>query len=339
MSKQSQKNNEALQFMGPFKELIPKYISYKRAQGYQMGRPLVYRLREMDQFFLAQGTSEIRVTREMYDEWTQRKPGEKSGTTQKRVNTIRGFAKYLVFLGYKDIYTGEDDTRIFKRDFIPYVFSNAEIERIFRALESLCETDPCYESHTFRIVMLLYYCCGFRKSEVQNLRIKDIAWKTGIITILNGKNDVSRIVPVSNSLKEQLLLYQKCYLLESSEEDFFLYPNQKRNKVERIVYQKFHWLLKESGISARIDGGCQRLHDLRHTFCVRALEQMQEKGFDLYTSLPLLSTYLGHKHITETEYYLRMLEEHFDSILEKTALYNPDIFPKYQGGGGNYEAE
>ena len=59
---------------------------------------------------------------------------------------------------------------------------------------------------------------------------------------------------------------------------------------------------------------------------------MQEKGFDLYTSLPLLSVYLGHKHITETEYYLRMVEEHFGGILSRTGAYAPDIFPQYEEG-------
>lgn len=67
---------------------------------------------------------------------------------------------------------------------------------------------------------------------------------------------------------------------------------------------------------------------LRHTFCVRALEQMQAKGFDLYTSLPLLSKYLGHKHITETEYYLRLLDEHFGEILAKAAAYQPMLYGK-----------
>ena len=87
----------------------------------------------------------------------------------------------------------------------------------------------------------------------------------------------------------------------------------------------------------------KRLDFLRHTFCVRALEQMQAKGFDLYTSLPLLSVYLGHKHITETEYYLRMLDEHFGSILDKSSSYTPELFPKYDddenGGVANERTE
>ena len=103
------------QFEDPFKDLLPGYIQYKRAQGYKLSRAITCRLREMDVFFLEIGLREIRITREMYDAWTAHKPGQKETTTQKRQSTIGGFAKYLVSLGYQDIYTGYDDTRIFKR--------------------------------------------------------------------------------------------------------------------------------------------------------------------------------------------------------------------------------
>ena len=102
---------------------------------------------------------------------------------------------------------------------------------------------------------------------------------------------------------------------------------------ESTLYSRFHQLLLDAKIPPRKDGGRQRLHDIRHTFCIRALEQMQKKGFDLYTSLPLLSRYLGHKHITETEYYLRLREEHFGGILEQSNSCHPGIFPKEKGGG------
>ena len=55
MSKTMKKGNELPQFTGPFRELIPAYISYKRAQGYKIGDPIVYRLREMDLFFKDRG--------------------------------------------------------------------------------------------------------------------------------------------------------------------------------------------------------------------------------------------------------------------------------------------
>lgn len=84
---------------------------------------------------------------------------------------------------------GQDDTRIFKRDFIPYVFTDEEICRIFRVLQGYCEKSPGYENDAFRMAMLLYYCCGFRKSEVLDLLMQDVDFQTGKICILNGKNE------------------------------------------------------------------------------------------------------------------------------------------------------
>lgn len=318
------------QFEGPFRELLPGYIQYKRAQGYKFGKPIICRFREMDLFFLEMGVQEPHITREIYEAWTAHRPGQKETTTQRRQSAIREFARYLVSLGYAGIYTGHDDTRIFKRDFIPYVFSTEETGRMFRILRISCEQQPCHENDTFRLAMLMYYCCGFRRSELTNLLMQDFDLQTGTITVLHGKNDVSRRIPVSDSLRGEILTYRGKYLSETGPEDYFFYPGKKRGTVEGILYKKFHNLLDDAGITPRADGGRQRLHDVRHTFCVRTLEQMQEKGFDLYTSLPLLSVYLGHKHITETEYYLRMVAEHFGGIIDRATSYAPNIFPQYE---------
>lgn len=320
------------QFVGPFAELLIQYINYKRAQGYKLHDPIIYRLREMDLFFRDMGITEIQITRAMYDAWTCPKPPEKETTTQKRRTAIRGFARYLVSIGYEDIYTGFDDARVFKSDFIPYVFSKDEIRRMFHVIECSCRDDAGYENDCFRISMMLYYCCGFRKSEAQNLTVDDVNLDTGKITILHGKNDVSRIVVVSDSLLSFLKEYSMKYLQSTEPGTYFLYPKNARSQCERRIYCGFRRLLTEASVPPKADGGKQRLHDVRHTFCVRALEQMQEKGFDLYTSLPLLSRYLGHRHITETEYYLRLMEEHFGGILDRSSVCHPGIFPHCEGG-------
>lgn len=332
MSEQMKKPEGLPTFTGPFRELIPEYISYKRAQGYKYGDPIVYRLREMDLFFKDMGVEEPKVTREMYEAWTSHKPPEKEQNIEKRRNAICGFAKYLVSRGYPDIYTGQDDNRIFKRDFIPYIFSKEEIRRMFHVLNKRCTESPGYENDTFRMAMLLYYCCGLRRSEALNLKIRDVDFHTGSIRIMNGKNDVSRIVIASDTLLCEMNSYRDKYLRSAEPDGYFLHGPKGKRYSESALYGSFHRLLDDAGIAPRKDGGRQRLHDVRHSFCVRALEQMQEKGFDLYTSLPLLSRHLGHKHITETEYYLRLLEEHFDGILSQSTSCHPGIFPKYEGG-------
>jgi integrase len=327
------KANTMPEYFGPFKELLPEYINFKRAQGYAWQPPITYRLKEMDTFFHQMGIAEIVITRKMYESYTAAKPGEKETTTQKRQAALRGFANYLIMRGYENIYNGYDDTRIFKRDFIPYVFSEDEISRIFRILLDWRLNHPCYENDAFSAIMSLYCCCGLRKSEAQNLLLRDVDIQTGKITILGGKNDVSRINVVSDSLLRQLHEYHGKHRASAMPDDYFFRGIKSKKCNDDFIYKKFRKLLSEAGILPRAGGDRQRIHDLRHTFCVRALEQMQKKGFDLYTSLPLLSIHLGHKHITETEYYLRMLDEHFDGILQKSADYIPDLYGVPRAGG------
>ena len=64
----------------------------------------------------------------------------------------------------------------------------------------------------------------------------------------------------------------------------------------------------------------------------KAAGMEQTKGFDLYTSLPWLTTYLGHSRITHTEYYLRLLEDHFEGILSQVESYSPDLYSSVEGG-------
>jgi integrase len=166
MSRKTKKIDGLPEFSGPFADLIIQYIHFKRAQGYAFHDPIIYRLREMDLVFRDMGVTEPIITREMYEAYTRPKPPEKATTTQKRQAAIRGFAKYLVSIGHEDTYTGADDTRVFKSDFIPYVFSKEEINGMFSVLDTECSENPGYESDCFRISMLLYYCCGMRNDEV-----------------------------------------------------------------------------------------------------------------------------------------------------------------------------
>ena len=51
-------------------------------------------------------------------------------------------------------------------------------------------------------------------------------------------------------------------------------------------------------------GGC-RVHDLRHTFAVRSLEQCTGDRKAVARHMAALSTYLGHAHVSDTYWYLQ----------------------------------
>lgn len=317
------------EFIGPFKDVLPEYINYQRGLGYDYGKPIVFRLREMDIFFHEHEYAKLEITEEMYELWTSRKGNEKEANRARRISTINGFSKYLIISGHKDIYLGELPKSILKSDFIPYIFSEEEIKRLFSVLkEEQNAQSSKYDIATFAVLFSFYYSCGLRKSEAQRLLIRDIDLNTGKIRIIDSKNHISRIIIVSESLRRQLSIYHSEYCVGCGT-DYFMFRDRNGGCfAEGKIYRIYKRMLEKADIPRRKGGRAQRIHDLRHTFCVRALETMMKKGYDLYTSLPLLSIYLGHKHITETEYYLRLLDEHFGSITKMSGKYAPNLFPK-----------
>ena len=72
----------------------------------------------------------------------------------------------------------------------------------------------------------------------------------------------------------------------------------------------------------------KRLDFMRHTFSVHTLEQMIHKGMDPYCSLPILSTYLGHKGVESIEKYLRLTKQYFIDILQFSHEDAENIFPE-----------
>ena len=71
----------------------------------------------------------------------------------------------------------------------------------------------------------------------------------------------------------------------------------------RTVENTFLSLIRQLGIRT-VQGRNPRLHDFRHTFATRYLNEVYETGKDPNASLPLLATYLGHVKITYTQVYL-----------------------------------
>jgi len=63
---------------------------------------------------------------------------------------------------------------------------------------------------------------------------------------------------------------------------------------------------------------------------------MIDSGMDMYTALPILSAYLGHKSIYATEKYLRLTMSIYPYI-EKKCRYQMEAIFGDEKGGGFYE--
>jgi integrase/recombinase XerD len=70
------------------------------------------------------------------------------------------------------------------------------------------------------------------------------------------------------------------------------------------VRRVFYRLSRQIGLRAVNDSHGPRLHDLRHRFAVETLLGWYRSGQDVERRLPVLSTYLGHVHVSDTYWYL-----------------------------------
>ena len=60
-----------------------------------------------------------------------------------------------------------------------------------------------------------------------------------------------------------------------------------------------------------------RLHGFRHRLAINTLLKWYRRGLDVERHLPVLSTYLGHAHITDTQWYLTATPQLLRYALER----------------------
>ena len=312
------------EFKSIFKKELMDFITYKRSNGYKYSGPISNKLFQLDNFFLSLNHKVI--TQETVDNWLSTcDSNNKEATKGHYFTAISQFCNFLRMNGYENIIQPEANKLKFRSAFIPYIFTDDEIKSMFNVIKQELATNNDLDTNSLYILICLYYCCGLRLSEALNIELKDYNISEKTITIVESKNNVTRLIPLNDSLNNILLNYLK---IRKSDNKYLFITNSNVQYYKSKLYEKFHKLLKKAKIPVRYDGNRQRIHDLRHTFAVNALKQMQSKGFDLYTSLPILSVYLGHKNIVETEYYLRLIQSEAENISKHTVDYLENLYNK-----------
>ena len=111
----------------------------------------------------------------------------------------------------------------------------------------------------------------------------------------------------------------------NDESSFFVNSSGENCGLVSYYYKK---CLNKLGIRCSENNRTPRIHDLRHTFAVNSLASMVDSGLDIYTALPILSTYLGHKELNSTERYVKLTYSRFPNVLSKVDEAFTDVFPK-----------
>jgi integrase/recombinase XerD len=70
------------------------------------------------------------------------------------------------------------------------------------------------------------------------------------------------------------------------------------------IHRTFYALSRQIGLRGASDRHGPRLHDMRHRFATNTLLHWYRFDQDPERLLPILSAYLGHVHVEDTQWYL-----------------------------------
>lgn len=315
---------------GPYAQLIGQYIEYKHTLGFKM-TDTAERLRRFDKIAKALDHPSGGITKELADEWCKLMPGESEYNRVNRINILRGFSSYLQLLEYNSFIPKLPKTR---STFMPHIFTSSEMNAIFRECDCLRNSRKCTYSVfcTMPALIRVLYGTGIRIGEAAKLLHKDVDLVRGILTLRETKNGCDRIVPMSLSVREvckdYLAFKEKCGIEINDESPFFTSMDGTKAIHPQTVYEVFRTILHRAGLSHGGRSKGPRLHDLRHTFCVNALVKMSEAGNDLYHTMPILMTYMGHKTLVATNRYVRITQEMYPGVLKKLDETYKYVFPE-----------
>jgi integrase/recombinase XerC len=223
-------------------------------------------------------------------------------SVNRKIATLKSFYKFLLQSG-KITSDPTYKLKVLKTPKrLPEFVQEEAIEKILD--EAIYEKG--FEGQRDKMVMEFLYLTGVRLSELLHLRWADIDLHTDIVKVM-GKRKKERIIPLSNSIKKNIIWYKKVCeetFLNLDHTDFFIVTQRREQaypmKIYRIVRKYLNLFAQTSKRSP---------HLLRHTFATHLLN----KGADLNAVKDLL----GHTSLAATQIYTHNSMEKLKAVFDQ----------------------
>lgn len=270
------------------------------------------------------------IIESVYNVWLSTIQHQKTSTIYQKVSVVSRFMKYMTNIG-QECYIPRLPRR-HDSGFVPYIYSLAEINSIFAACDRLRMKEHHADSVLITLPTLfrLLYSTGIRISEALAIKNKDLDFKHHFITLNQTKNGSQRLAPINASMEavlNQYIEYRNRIPVEGimNPDNCLLVSSLGKPCTRRVINKWFIRILEESHIPYKGGHLGPRIHDIRHTTAVHALVDMTRKGKDLYCCLPILSTFLGHRKVMDTEHYLRITKEIYPELIKQDLIITEPI--------------
>lgn len=292
--------------MNTLRQAVDEYLCMRRHLGFKLqeaGRDLLDFVTFMEQHEAPFITQSLALA------WAQRPANVQPAAWAARLGHVRGFARHRQATDPRTEVPAPGLLPFRYKRATPYLYSDTEIRSLLQAALEM----PCHKRHC-ALLPWTYYCLfgllsvsGLRVSEACNLELRDVDLDAGVLTVRVSKFDRTRLVPLHSTTCEVLSDYiaRRKHHWAVRPVSAYLFVSSRGNRLDgRPLRLAFYKLSRQIGLRGEHDSHGPRLHDFRHAFAIRTLVNWYRCEKDPERLLPVLSTYLGHVCISDTQWYL-----------------------------------
>ncbi len=227
-----------------------------------------------------------------------RDAGNQSATLARNIAALRGFCRFMLLEGIfqEDPVENVSTPRGWKR--VPRIVGIDEVSSL------LNQPEGKKLSLRDRAMLEMIYSSGLRASEVIHIKMGDINFEAGFITII-GKGSKERVVPMNETALDTVKKYiseSRPQLLRKRTSPFLFLAKGGKPMTRQRLWQLIKKYSNE--LSIRVSP-----HTLRHCFASHLLEG----GADLRA----LQKMLGHTDISTTQIYTKVTPERLIKVHKK----------------------
>ncbi|AGA77100.1 tyrosine-type recombinase/integrase [Echinicola vietnamensis] len=228
--------------------------------------------------------------------------GLSATTVNRKMATLRSFYKFLLRSGEitKDPTYKLRALKTSKK--LPEFVQESTMDQLLNDLEY----EAGFEGQRDKMVMEFLYLTGVRLSELIGLTWKDIDIQGKTVKVY-GKRKKQRIIPLTNTLIENIISYKKDFketFSNVNESDYFIVTISKKQAYPMIIYRIVRKYLDLFAQTSK-----RSPHLLRHTFATHLLN----KGADLNAVKDLL----GHANLAATQVYTHNSMEKLKAVFDQ----------------------
>jgi integrase/recombinase XerD len=292
--------------MNTLRQAVRDYLDMRRNLGFKLraaGKGLLDFVTFMEQHRATYVTQVLALA------WAQQPSNVLPAHRAQRLSFVRGFARHRSATDPRTQIPPQGLLPFQPKRARPYLYSNDEICRLLRAALKMPFRFErgALRPWVFHCLFGLLSVAGLRLGEARNLELQDVDLNAAVLTIRGTKFGKTRLVPLHASTCKVLADYiaRRNRHWAKRSVSSYLFVSSWGNRVDGgEIHRTFYALSRQIGLRGASDSHGPRLHDMRHRFATNTLVQWYRSGQDPERRLPILSAYLGHAHVADTQWYL-----------------------------------